>query len=623
MTPDMLRLYNEELAYLREMGGEFAANYPKIAGRLGLDAGEVSDPHVERLLEGVAFLTARVQAKLQARFPDFTQHMLDIVYPHFMSPVPSMTVVGFAPDPEAGRMEKGHLIPRGTRLLSSVIPGTITACEFRTARDVHLWPLELRSASYIDRPDRVSSLQLPGMSGAVAAIRLRLATTNGIPLQKLDIRSLPLHFPLAGGTGGALLQQLMADCIGIVLRPTERPCPWQERLPASALRHDFDAPNQALLPLVPRSFDGYRLLQEYFALPERVLFVELTGMADAIQASESPELEVIFALRRADPRLERQLRLENVQIFASPAINLFEKTADRIRIDEAHHEYHIVPDRVRPMDLEMHSVIGVEGEMSGGDRLPFRAFYEISEMRHAEAAGYYTLRRKPRVLSQRMRQYGSRTRYIGSEGFLTITDPSAPPYGNDLKQLSVRCRCTNRDLPMMLACGEGTTDFALEIAAPVVSIRCLTLPTQPGPSPAHGDVPWKLISHLSLNYLSIADSENGTGGAALREILSLYAPAERPDLVRQITGITRVDAQPAIRRIPGAGLSAIARGVEVTLQIDETAFEGIGGYPLASVLARFLARHASINSFAETVLSTPHDGEIARWPAMPGRKATL
>lgn len=623
MTPEILRLYNEELSYLREMGGEFAATYPKIAGRLGLEAGEASDPHVERLLEGVAFLSARVQAKLRARFPDFTQSLLDIVYPHFLSPVPSMTVVGFTPDADAGRMEKGHLIPRGTRLVSAVVQGTITACEFQTAHDVHLWPIELRSVDYIHRADRVSALQLPGRSGAQAAIRLRLATTNGMALQKLGIRTLPLHFPADGGAGGALLQQLLSDCTGVVLRPTERPCPWQERLPASVIRHNFDDADQALLPAVPRAFSGYRLLQEYFALPERTMFVELTGLADAIAQSEGPEIEIIFPLRRIDARLERQLRLNNIRLFATPAVNLFEKTADRIRLSEAQHEYHIVPDRVRPLDLELHSIISVRGEMANGDRMPFRAFYAANDGREGEAGGYYTLRRETRVLSQRARQYGTRTSYIGTEGYLTIGDPAAPPYRDDLQQLSVRCRCTNRDLPLMLPCGEGETDFSLEIAAPVTSIRCLTLPTRPGPSPAQGDVAWKLISHLSLNYLSIADTEGGAGADALHELLSLYASADRPDLMRQIGGIGHVASAPAIRRIPGAGLSAVARGVEITLQIDEAAFEGIGGFPLASVLARFFARHASINSFAETVLRTANDGEVARWPAMPGRKATL
>ncbi|MDB6453061.1 type VI secretion system baseplate subunit TssF [Falsirhodobacter sp. 20TX0035] len=620
MTPDLLRLYNEELAYLREMGDEFATAYPKVAGRLGLEAGEASDPHVERLLEGVAFLSARVQAKLRARFPDFTQALLDIVYPHFTSPIPSMTIAGFTPDAEAGRMEKGHLIPRGTRLVTGVVPGTITACEFRTAQDVHLWPIEVRSLDYIHTPDRISSLHLGGR-GAQAVIRLRLGTTNGMALQKLALRTLALHFPSDGGTGGALLQQLLSDCTGVVLRPLDRPCPWQERLPPSALRHAFDAPEQALLPPVPRSFSGYRLLQEYFALPDRVLFAELTGLADAIAASDTAEIEILFPLRRSHPQLERQLRRENVRLFATPAVNLFEKTADRIRVDGTRHEFHIVPDRVRPLDMELHSVLGVQGELASGERMPFRALYALHDARDGEVAGYYTLRRETRVLSQRVRQYGTRTSYVGTEGFLTITDPAAPPFRADLQQLSVRCLCSNRDLPLMLPCGEGATDFSLDIAAPVTAIRCLTLPTRPGPAPAEGDVAWKLISHLSLNYLSITDAEEGA--TALRELLSLYAPADRPELAHQIAGVERVSAAPAIRRIPGAGLSAVARGVEVTLHLDEAAFAGIGSFPLSSVLARFFARHASINSFAETVLHSGQDGEVARWPAIPGRVTVL
>ncbi|WP_138464445.1 type VI secretion system baseplate subunit TssF [Poseidonocella sp. HB161398] len=624
MTPDFLRLYNEELGYMREMGAEFAAAYPKIAGRLGLEAAPAADPNVERLLEGVAFLAARVQAKLQARFPDFTQHLLEIVYPHFLAPVPSMAIVGFRPDPDAGRMQAGHLVPRGARLTSAVLPGTITACEFRTARDVRLWPLEIRAAEYVDAPARLAALELPaGRRAAAAAIRLRLGTTNGLPLQALGLGSLDLHFPAAGGTGGALLRQLLADCTGILLRPLERPCPWQERLPASALRHCFDDPAEALLPVVPRAFDGYRLLQEYFALPERTLFAELSGIGDAVRACEAEEMEIVFALGRACPRLQRGLRRESFCLFATPAANLFERRADRIQLDDARHDYHVVPDRVRPLDLEVHSVCSVEGETASGGSQAFRPFYSLAGDGQAAAGGYYTLRRAPRVLSQAARRAGGRTGHAGSEAYLAIADPACPPYDPELRQLSVACRCTNRDLPLLMPTGIGETDFTLETGAPVAAIRCLAPPTAPLASAAEGDTAWKLISHLSLNYLSIADTGGGSGAAALRELLSLYAGPGRADLARQAAGIETVSCAPVVRRLGGAGQSAVARGTEIALCLDEAAFEGIGIYPLAAVLARFLARHASLNSFAETVLCTRTEGEVARWTAQPGRRATL
>lgn len=623
MTPEFLRLYDGELSYLREMGAEFAAAYPRVAGRLSLEDGESGDPYVERLLEGVAFLAARVQLKLQARFPDFTQHLLELVYPHFLSPMPSMTVVAFTPDPDAGRMEAGHLIPRQTRLISQTVPGTNTACEFRTASDVHLWPVELRGVEYIERPDRVSALNLPRAQGAQAAIRIRLGTTNQLPLSKLALRELTLHFPSDGGLGGALLRQMLGDCSRIVLRPLARPCPWQEVLPPSALRHRFDAPEDALLPQAPKAFDGYRLLQEYFALPERTLFVQLAGLGDAIRASDDGEIEIIFALRRADARLARRLRRESIRLFATPAINLFEHTADRIRVDDTSPEHHIVPDRVRPLDLELHSVTAVRGEMASGESMPFRSLYSIADRDSSEARGSYTLRRERRALSQRARQGGNRSSYLGSETFLMLGESGALPHETELKQLSVRGRCTNRDLPLMLPLGQGRTDFALEIGAPVLSVRSIALPSRPGASAAEGDVAWKLISHLSLNYLSISDTDGGSGVAALRELLSLYAGDDRIDQSRQIAGIRSVDAAPTIRRIAIDRQAAVVRGLEVTLNVDEAAFEGIGSYPLAAVLARFFARHASINSFAEMVLRTDNEGEVARWPMMPGRTPKL
>ncbi|QBF33989.1 type VI secretion system baseplate subunit TssF [Thalassococcus sp. S3] len=624
MTPEFLRLYNEELAYMRDMGAEFARAYPKIAGRLGMESSEVADPYVERLLEGFAFLAARVQLKLQARFPDFTQHLLELVYPHFLAPIPSMSVVEFEPDAETGRMERGALVPRDTRLISEVVPGTITACEFRTARDVHLWPIEVKALEYFQAASQISSLDLPLRKQIRAVIRLRLRTTNGVTFGKLALNSLNLHFPSDGGIGGALLQRLMADCCGIVVRPVDRPVPWQEILQPGCLRQTFDAAEEALLPPMPRAFEGYRLLQEYFTLPERVLFAELTGLGDAIQSSESGEIEILFALDRAEPKLERQLGKRSVRLFATPAINLFERRTDPIRIDDSRPDHHVVIDRVRPMDLELHSLLEVAGERSNGERIAFRPFYSISGTPGENAtAGCYTLRREARLPSSTVQLEGARTGYLGSEAFLALGEPGTPMTDPELRQLSLRCLCSNRDLPMLLVPGDGESDFALEIGAPVRSVRCLTQPTPPRPSAAEGDVAWKLISHLSLNYLSITDTEAGAGADALRELLSLYAGTDSPGRAKQVAGVVSVQTAPVIRRLPAGGQAAIARGIEVTLGLDEAAYEGIGIFPLASVLARFFARHVSINSFTETVLTTQTQGEAMRWPVMIGRQATL
>jgi type VI secretion system protein ImpG len=627
MDQQFLRLYNDELAYMREMGAEFAQAFPKIAGRLGMEGDEVADPYVERLIEAFAFMAARVQHKLQARFPVFTQHLLEQVYPHFLAPVPSMAMLRFEPDLQAGRLDKGFLIPRGTRLFSQLAPGAVTHCEFRTAQDVHIWPLAISGVDYYTAPAQVSALGLTG-GAARAAVRIRLRTTNGIAFQRLALRSLTLHCLGAGGIGAALAEQLLTDCTGIVARPVERSAGWQESIPPAALRQAGLGPEAALLPQVPRSFDGYRLLQEYFALPQRSLFVELGGLTDAVARTAGSEMEIVFALRRAEPRLERQLGTQNLALFVTPAINLFERQADRVQLSDRNHEHHVAVDRLRGLDLELHSILSMQGAGEGEatEPLEFRPFYNVREHgRRGIHQSYYTLRREQRMLSEQQRLNGTRTGYVGSEVFVSLVDAAAAPYPDAVRQLAIRCLCSNRDLPLLLQPGREDTDFTLETGAPVAAIRCIGVPSRPRPSSAQGDIGWKLISHLSLNYLSItgSDEQEAQGAEALRELLRLYADAEDAAALRQIDGIRSIRSRPVVRRLPGRGQSAVARGIEITVTLDETAFEGLGVFPLGSVLSHFFAKYVSVNAFTETVLASLQRGEIRRWPMMTGLRAIV
>ncbi|SNB74789.1 type VI secretion system protein ImpG [Arboricoccus pini] len=627
MDPRLLQLYNDELAYMREMGSEFAQAFPKIAGRLGMEGDEVADPYVERLLEGVAFLAARVQLKQQARFPAFTQHLLELVYPHFLAPMPSMTIVRLEPDPEAGRLEQGYIVPRMTRLVSQPPPGAVTHCTFHTAHDVQLWPLQVESVDYQTLSSAIAAMRLPSRPGVKAILRIRLRTTNGMQLRRLALRKLDLHLTSHGSLGALVTEQLLAGTIAMVARPTTRPAPWQEVIERRHLRQTGLEPEQALLPDIPRTFDGYRLLQEYFSLPERTCFIEVTGLADAIARSADERIDLIFLLDRIDQRLERHLATDNIALFATPAINLFEWQADRVEVSDRSYEYHLVPDRTRPLDLEVHSVLDIKGEFEGDTKpLHFKPFYSMADHEPADSEGAaYTIRRDQRLISAHQRRQGPRSAYVGSEVFLQLSDRNAAPFAQDLRQLTVKCRCSNRDLPLLLPVGKGNTDFTLEIGAPVSNIRCLNGPTPPRASRATGDVAWHLISHLSLNYLSITGAKNAEvqGADALRQLLRLYAEDGATPLLRQIEGLRQVISRPIVRRLPGGGQTAVARGLEVELTVDETAFAGTGAFPLGAVLSHFFAKYVSINSFTETVLVSAQRGEIMRWPMMTGRRATL
>lgn len=626
MDPRLLRLYDQELKFVRELGGEFAAEFPKIAGRIGLDSFECADPYVERLLEGFAFLAARVQLKLESEFPTFTQNLLDIVYPHFLAPTPSMTVVNFKPDLQGGKFENGYVVPRDTAMFGVLGKGDVTACEFRTAHDVTIWPVALTEVEYLAGTAAVSALGLADQRGGKAAIRLRLSTIGQIPFSALSMQS--LTFFVRGATTDAsanILEQVLANALGIAVRPPIRPVPWQNTLPKSEIKPVGLREEEALLPTGPRSFQGYRLLNEYFAFPERFFFFSLSGLGPSIRRATGTELDIFILLDRENKALTRGLAPENFLLNCTAAINVFPKRLDRIHITEKTNEHHVIADRNRPIDFEIFQLLNVSGQGADLEReQEFLPFYARSDLtRDSDMGAYYTARRLPRMLTARQRRTGARTNYIGSEVYLSLVDAHEAPYPTELRQLSLRALCTNRDLPLLMPLGKGRTDFTVEIGAPLESIRCIAGPTRPKPSRAHGDVAWRLISHLALNYLSITNAPDGNGATALREMLSLYADVGDMATLKQIEGVKSVISAPVIRRLPGAGQTAIARGLEIGVTFDETAFQGIGVFVLGMVLAHFFAKYVSINSFTETAVKTLDQGEVMRWPMMIGRRHTL
>jgi type VI secretion system protein ImpG len=625
MDPRLLRYYNTELQHVRDMGAEFAAAYPKIAGRLGLEGFECADPYVERLLEGFAFLAARVQLKLDAEFPRFTQHLLEAVYPQYLAPTPSMVVVQFSPDLTEGSLATGFSLPRDTVLRSVMGKGDRTACEYRSAHDITLWPLELIQAEYLPYAGDAVALNGNGLAKSSAAVRLRLRSTAGLTFDKLSLDTLPLYLRGSDGVPQRLYELLLGHVAAMVIRPANAPAAWQQVVGREHVRALGFDDGQALLPYTRRSFGGYRLLQEYFAFPARFMFVELGGLAAALRRCRESTVDIVLLLERPDATLERSLHAGHFALFCTPAVNVFPKRADRIHLNTRDVEYHVVPDRTRPLDFEIHQVTAVTGYGAGSNSeqsfLPLYACDDFSAQ--SVQRRYYTCRRERRAASERQHRHGLRSSYVGSEVFVSLVDAAEAPYQSDLKQLGVTCLCSNRDLPLHISLGQGKTDFTLDMSAPVASVRCVAGPSQPRSSPAEGDVTWRLISQLSLNYLSLTDSDERQGAVALRELLALHGEAGDPAVAKQIDGVRAVRSRAVIRQIPGDGPLAFGRGVEVTLHCDDAAFEGTGVFLLSAVLERFFARHASINSFTETVVLTPTRGEVMRWPARIGLQALL
>ena len=438
MDTRLLEYYNQELQYIREMGAEFAEAYPRIAARLGMDGIECADPYVERLIESFALLAARVQLKLDARHPEFTQHLLEMMYPHFLAPVPSCAVVELVPTPDESGLKEGYRVERGRALRTELATGERTSCEFRTAQDV------VAVAAGGDRGKLhlgTSAFATPGLrldSRVRAALRLGLSATQGAALRELAMDSLTFYIYATPDLASRVYEQVLANCVGVLVK-----WPQADRgpvlLPARAVRAVGFEDSEAMLPVGHRSFQGYRLLQEYFAFPDRYLFFSVEGLGEALRASVGGDVELLLLFDRSVPDLENALDATQFRLNCTPIINLFPRTLDRIHVTTSETEQHVVPDLSRPMDFEVFSVDRMMGFGSGGESIAeILPFYSMGHRTVAsDARAYYTIQRRPRLASQKQRRTGARTNYIGSECFVSLVDSQHRDITGEIRQLEV------------------------------------------------------------------------------------------------------------------------------------------------------------------------------------------
>ncbi|MGE8687250.1 MAG: type VI secretion system baseplate subunit TssF [Achromobacter sp.] len=634
MDDRLLDYYNRELVYLRELGAEFAQAHPKVARRLGMNATEVADPYVERLLEGFSFLTARIHMKMDAEFPRFSQRLLEVVYPNYLAPTPAMAIVQFSPSMNEGTLAGGFDLPRGTLLRGRVARGEQTPCDFTTGHALRLWPLQVTQAEFTAAPQDLplARLGLAGRTGRVlSALRIRIEVGGGQRLEDLDLDQLVFHLNGQDVQMQRLLEVVMGHTVAVLGHDTARPVAWINKLPPGSVRHEGFADDQALLPGDARVFQGYRLLQEYFAFAQRYLFFSVNGLKSGLRTPPQPQgaqrdtrafdLTLLFSV--AAPELEGAISAGNLALHCVPVINLFPKRADRVAVTPRTSEYHVVIDRSRPLDYEVFSVTRVAGHASAQrQEQEFRPFYGSLGSDPDDYGAYFSMRREPRLISDTAQRNGTRTGYTGSEVFLSLVDRHEAPFSGDLRHLTLEALCTNRDLAMLLPLG-AETDLTLRVSAPVRAVKVLHGPTRPCAALAENAATWHLISHLGLNYLSLTDLDAEQGAQTLREMLHVYGNLADPATRRHISGLRHVSATPVHHRLPVPGPIVHGRGVRIALQVDETAFSGISPYLFGAVLEQFFARHVSINLMSELVLSTLQRGEVARFKPRMGRRPVV
>jgi len=606
--------YNDELAFIRRMALEFAHDRPKIADRLAIDreSGHSEDPHVERLIEAFAFLTARIRLKLDDEFPELTEALLNTLYPHYLAPIPSMAVVQFVPDLEQGQLTTGFLIPEKSPLFTREIDGL--PCRFRTAYPVRLWPIEVAEARLQTAPFG-GDIRPPAKSAhapALIRLELRAASNTSFPELKVD----QLRFFLSGDESviHQLYELLFNHATEILVRPKSAEKSAGVVLPASCLRPVGFSPSEGLLPYGHQSFLGYRLLTEYFAFPQKFQFFDLTGLEVTSTDAFRQECEVLIFLNRSANTLASRVSSETFRLGCTPIINLFSHDTEPIRLSQTRHEYSVIPDVRHPNAMEVYSVDAVQSTNTETGRTttyqPFYSFKHIDERRTQTT--YWHTARRPSV----------RFNDGGTEVFLSFVDLDFDPRLPAVDVVTVQTTCSNRDLPGQLrAAGGEAWGFQLAGQAPLRKIVPVVNPTAPCRLPQEQSR-WRLISHLQLNHLSLVDAEDGA--AALRDLLKLYDYTRGKSTELNIEGITRVTSRRCLAPMRDGVHQGFCRGVEVTMHFNEDNFTGTGVFLFASVLERFLGWYTSLNSATRLIVRlNQSDSELKRWPFRAGDRILL
>jgi type VI secretion system protein ImpG len=604
MLEELLPYYERELSHLRELAGEFAESYPKVARRLQLDRDHCEDPHVERLIEAFAFLAARIHRKLDDEYPEIAEAFLEVMYPHFLRPIPSATILQLLTDPREPGLTGRYTVPRHAPVFAPPIQGF--ACQFRTTTEVDLWPLRVVQAG----------LDLTQTS-APAVLTLDLATLGGLPMASLQLDKLRFFLdgepPLMN-----LLYELLCFRVQEVRVASGTPFPRREAvLPGSALRAVGFGPEEALFEPDARSFSGFRLLTEYFAFPDKFMFVELQGLPAQVLSGPGETLRLQFPLSSFGAterhlRLTQTLNAANFKLGCVPVVNLFRHPGAPIRVTHQRLSYPVAADDRNPGAFAVHAIDGVTRVLEGqgpDSTQEIPPFYSVRHGAQGQASPCYW--------------YATREPDRGAELELHLVDLAFQSVRPEAEVLSLQLTCTNRNLPEAIPFGGGTpfqNGFRVPGHPAVQQARPLRKPTPSLNPPAKRGVQWKLISHLCLDHLAQA----GQGPHTLQETLALYNFTDAPAVARQIQGLAGLTTRAATTRLAGQACAAFVRGVEVTLTFDETCYVGSNLFLFATVLERFLAQTCPPNSFVKVTMATlQQEGEVAQWPPRAGAVALI
>jgi len=617
----LLHWYLQELTTLRKMGAVFAAQYPKIAARLELTKDECADPHIERLIEAFAFLTGRIQYNIESEFPKFTTALLDNLYPHYLQPVPALTIAQFEIDTQQGQVTSGQEIPKeallSTKELVSDKDNSVSAkCWFRTGYPLTLWPLEVSFAGFESR-DKYSFLDKNAQVARV--LRLQLTCQGEVTFQDLQqLQRLRFYLDESWLEVGSLYELLFLKVHQVLIKSPHRELALE--LPASAIEPVGFSETEHLLPHPPHAHPAYSLLQEYFGFSDKFLFVDLTQLENWFAKNPTGELvyltpkqtemEVLFLLT-ANPDKRLNIDKNSFKLGCTPIINLFPKVSEPIRVHQRHSEYRLIPDQHREASTEIHSIIKISASSDIDNTVtavqPFFSFRH--QLGNKPPQTFWFARRVPT----------ERVGLSGTDLLLSFLNLEFTPATPVHETLFAHTLCTNRGLAGQV---QKDTELQWEQGPHLKRIVCLKPATRQLSPPLGGETVWRIISHLSLNHLSFSD--NTTNLIALQEMLRLYNPTQSEVIDKQINGIRKMTTTPVVGRIGNEAWRGFVRGFDITLEFDKQSYEGSSFLLLAGVLEHFLALYVSANSFTRLIIKVADSQEEwKRWSPRPGNHLQL
>ncbi len=645
MNRAFLEAFNRELALLYEGAKEFSEDFPGIAERLGGLTQDNLDPAVAGLLEGAAFMAARVQLKLDSEFETFTREMLDQLLPNFMAPTPSAILVQAEPNYADAELEKGKTHAAGAYLDARYVDrDERISCRFRLSAPLQLWPLRLQTARMVSGPTAFQALGLDVGQGTAGGMILNFhrpmssqaLDKPGKPVSGLLLDELPLHIVGDLAESIAIYEDIFRHATRVTVRFLDaRGDPVFARLGPDCIEQIGFGEDETLFPEDTRVFQGFTLLREFFLFPQRFLGFRLKGLSAVLPRINAASFEVLIEMDSVRPSLPARVTADHFRLYAAPAVNLFEENCSQVKMDTLHHEYLVQADSSPSSHYEVHRIREVFAYFNDvKTKIPVHPLYGLpADVMQPRESFYYTSRQVPRRLNAKERRFGQVQGYSGTETFISIYEPGHLDSDERVKRLQVKLLCSNRHLPQYLPIAQGGADFRMNDDT-TLPLRCIAGPTQPRESVTEleknaphratvGPVHWRLLSFLTLGSLALDNRGSRDEAAALREMLSLFVDVSSQVTERQLQGLKSVSARPVTRTIRRGGGFHAARGTEVTLRFDERAFEGSGIFLIGAVLERFLAEYASVNSFTQVVIRSDQRGLIKVWPPRTGQGPLL